>query len=126
MKYTLDMISFVEFSEFSRFAEKNLSVEEYENLTSHVVLNPEAGVIIPGTGGVRKLRWAAKGKGKSGGVRVIYYYHDMDMPLLLLTGFAKNEMEDIRQKARNNFKKLVPLLVAHYGGRNDNSKKTIH
>jgi hypothetical protein len=67
------------------------------------------------------LRWAAKGKGKSGGVRVIYYYHDRDMPLLLLTGFAKKEMENISKAAKNAYKSIIPELVKHY--RSDGNDK---
>ena len=76
--------------------------------------HPEDGDIIAGTGGVRKIRWAAKGKGKRGGVRVIYYYHSDNMPLILITGFAKNEMENISQRAKNEYRQWIPLLVKHY------------
>jgi mRNA-degrading endonuclease RelE of RelBE toxin-antitoxin system len=52
---------------------------------------PEAGDLVPESGGIRKLRWAAKGKGKSGGVRVIYYFHSEALPVFLLTVYAKNQ-----------------------------------
>jgi len=118
MKYSDNVgITLVEFEDFTRFASKNLRTGEYEDLTYFLAENPEAGAVISGTGGIRKLRWAAKGKGKSGGVRVIYYYHDADMPLLLLTGFAKNEMENISQAARNAYRKLIPVLVQQYKSR---------
>ena len=115
MKYSdTAMVTVVEFENFTRFAAKHLTADEDEALKSFLAINPEQGVIIQGTGGVRKLRWAAKGKGKSGGVRVIYYYHDRDMPLLLLAGFAKNEMSDLNAADRNAMKKLLPSLVNHY------------
>jgi hypothetical protein len=120
MKYSDDVpVVLVEFGDFTRFAAKNLNADELDALKSFLAINPEEGVIIQGTGGVRKLRWAAKGKGKSGGVRVIYYYHNAEMPLLLLTGFAKNEMENIGKDACNAYKKLVPLLVQHYRARGE-------
>jgi hypothetical protein len=107
-------LTLVEFENFTRFAAKHLTEEENDALKDFLAENPEAGVVIQGTGGVRKLRWAAKGKGKSSGVRVIYYYHNLDMPLLLLDGFAKSEMENIRMEARNAYKKMLPLLIQHY------------
>jgi hypothetical protein len=57
---------------------------------------------MQGTGGVRKLRWARGGRGKSGGVRLIYYYHSEAMPLYLLTVFAKNEQGESEQAERND------------------------
>jgi len=117
LKYNKDApITLVEFENFTRFVAKHLSTDEDDALKSFLAINPEHGVIIQGTGGVRKLRWAAKGKGKSGGVRIIYYYHDAHMPLLLLTGFAKNEMSDLNAADRNSMKKLLPLLVSQYKG----------
>jgi hypothetical protein len=70
-------------------------------------------VLIQGTGGIRKLRWGRKNKGKSGGVRVIYYYHN-NMPLYLLALFAKSEKENISNQDKNVLGKLVSLLVKSY------------
>ena len=72
---------------------------------------PTAGDLIEGTGGVRKLRWARDGRGKSGGVRVIYYFHSEAMPLYLLTMFAKNERANLSKAVRNALAGLVDLLV---------------
>ncbi len=66
---------------------------------------------MQGTGGIRKLRWGRGGRGKSGGVRVIYYYHDARIPLFLLTIFGKNEQANLSQAERNELAKLVELLV---------------
>jgi hypothetical protein len=107
----------VEFEDFRRFADKNLTAWEYEELTAFLSIMPEEGAVIPGTGGLRKLRWAAKGKGKSGGVRVIYYYHDMDMPLLLLTGYAKNVQADMTPAQKKQMQGIIPLLVKAYRGK---------
>lgn len=78
------MLTVVETSAFARRAEKLLSVDEHEELIFQLAMNPKAGDEIPGTGGVRKLRFAAHGKGKSGGVRVIYYFYDEENPLYAL------------------------------------------
>lgn len=66
---------------------------------------------MEGTGGVRKLRWGRGGQGKSGGVRVIYYFHSEAMPLYLLTLFAKNERANLSKAERNNLAELVDILV---------------
>src|ERR1039458_8892194 len=71
----------------------------------------DGGDVIPETGGVRKLRWSARGKGKRGGVRVIYYFHNEAFPLLLLTVYAKNQKANLTKAERNDLKKLVPILV---------------
>lgn len=78
----LPMLTVVETSAFVRRAEKLLSAEEHEELVLYLALHPESGDEIPGTGGVRKVRFAARGKGKSGGVRVIYYYFRSGKPAL--------------------------------------------
>lgn len=67
---------------------------------------------MEGTGGVRKLRWSRGGRGKSGGVRVIYYFHSDALPLYLLTLFAKNERANLSKAERNELADLVGLLVA--------------
>src|SRR5438876_12185288 len=60
-----------------------------EELTTYIGSAPETGDVIPESGGIRKIRWAAKGKGKRGGVRVIYYFHSETLPVFLLTVYAK-------------------------------------
>jgi len=73
-----------------------------------------------GTGGVRKSRWGVGARGKSGGVRVIYYYHNYHnrtMPLILLTIFAKNERDNLSQRDKNMLKRLVTELVHAYEAR---------
>lgn len=77
----------------------------------HLAAHPKAGDVIEGTGGVSKLRWARDGRGKSGGVRVIYYFHSEAMPLYLLTMFAKNERANLSKGERNALAGLVDVLV---------------
>ena len=69
-----------------------------------------AGDLVPGTGGVRKLRWGLEGRGKRGGARVVYFYHDPDVPIFALTAYAKNERADLSQQDRNDFRKLTATL----------------
>ncbi len=76
--------------------------------------NPAAGDLISGTGGVRKLRWGLEVGVKRGGARVIYFYHDTDVPLFALTAYAKNERSDLSQADRNEFRVLTGLLVEAY------------
>lgn len=86
---------FIETPAFSALLEDWLSDEEYRGLQSYLIERPDAGDIIRGSGGIRKLRWAAKGKGKSGGVRVIYYWAKAPEQIYLLTMYGKSEKTDI-------------------------------
>lgn len=86
---------FVETSAFSAQRDDWLSDEEYRGLQSYLIEHPDAGDIIRGSGGIRKVRWAAKGKGKSGGVRVIYYWAKVPAHVYLLTLYGKSERADI-------------------------------
>ncbi len=99
---------------FVRKAAVIFDEDERAALIAFVAWNPEAGDVIPGTGGVRKLRWAAKGKGKSGGARVIYYFHNESMPVFLLSAYAKSKKVNLSGAERNALRKLVPLLVRGY------------
>jgi hypothetical protein len=89
-----------------------LSDSEREELVAFVGATPEAGEIIPETGGIRKIRWALAGRGKRGGARVIYYYHNERLPLFLLAAYGKNERANLTKAERNAMKRLVPILVA--------------
>jgi hypothetical protein len=104
-------ISVVETPEFLSATSKLLSDEERAVLVEFLAYNPTAGDLISGTGGVRKLRWGLEGRGKRGGARVIYFYHDAGLPLFALTAFAKNERADLSQQDRNDFRRLTALLV---------------
>lgn len=76
----------------------------------HLALHPEAGDEIPGTGGVRKLRFAAKGHGKSGGVRVIYYYFDEKSPLYALLLYGKNEQANLTAEQKREVAALASAI----------------
>jgi hypothetical protein len=104
----------VETGRYLKDSRRLLPESECLKLAAFVGSDPEAGRVIPGTGGVRKLRWALSGKGKRGGARVIYYYHSTRLPVFLLAAYAKNERANLTQAERNVIKRLVPILVAGY------------
>jgi hypothetical protein len=85
-----------------------LSDEEYRLLQMHLINKPDAGKIIKGSGGLRKLRWSAKGHGKSGGVRIIYYWFAAQGTiLLLLFVYAKNERDDLTPEQLEQLRRVV-------------------
>ncbi len=89
------MFSFVESKLFTRLVGDYLSDDEYLQLQATLVEAPESGAIVPGSGGVRKLRWAQPGRGKRGGIRVIYYVKASEGVIWMLTVYAKNEEGNI-------------------------------
>jgi hypothetical protein len=107
-------ISFVETPEFLSATRKLMTDEERALLVDYLAYNPTSGDLIPGTGGVRKLRWGLEGRGKRGGARVVYFHHDASMPFFALTAYAKNERADLSQQDRNDFRQLTTLLVRRF------------
>ena len=107
----------VETGRFLRDASQLMPEADRMNLVSFIAANPESGELIPGTGGVRKLRWVLPGRGKRGGARVIYYFHSEQLPVFLLAAYGKNEKADLTMAERNAIAKLVPILVAGYSSR---------
>ncbi len=108
------LITVVELPEYIKRAKKILSEDERDDLLYYLSSNPRAGNLIQGTGGIRKLRWALKGKGKSGGSRVIYFYYNETIPLFILTLFSKNEKVNLSKTERNDLAKLVKELAKNY------------
>ena len=107
-------ISIIETPEFLSAARKLISEDNRALLVDYLAYHPTAGDLISGTGGVRKLRWSLEGRGKRGGARVVYFYHDVGMPVFLLTAYAKNERADLSQQDRNDFRQLTALLVKSF------------
>ncbi len=110
------MQTIVELPEYTKRSDKLLSESESNSIINYLAAHPAAGSLMQGTGGIRKLRWASQGRGKSGGVRVIYYYHNQSMPLFLLTLFGKAEKDNLTKGERNDLAKFTSLLISNYGG----------
>ncbi|PTU31794.1 type II toxin-antitoxin system RelE/ParE family toxin [Stenotrophobium rhamnosiphilum] len=106
------MQTIVETSIFIRRAEKLLSADEHAELITYLATHPDAGDEIVGTGGVRKVRFAAMGKGKSGGVRVIYYFYDQAMPIYALLIYGKNERADLTADQRKAVASFAAAIKA--------------
>lgn len=96
-----------ETSVFTRRVEKLLDRESYRLLQLRLVADPEAGDLMKGTGGLRKIRWQGSGRGKRGGVRVIYYWVRTDGVILMLLVYGKNEQDDLTTEQRAVLKRLV-------------------
>lgn len=114
MAYILDMpgglITIAETALFVRQAEKVWNDAEREAFVSFIAAHPEAGDVIPDTGGVRKVRWSRSGSGKRGGVRVIYYYCDLRRPIYLLMMYAKARQENLDPEEKREIRKLTAVL----------------
>ena len=82
-----------------------------------LLVSPDCGDVMRGTGGVRKVRFAVAGRGKSGGARVVYFFRNEDMPVFLLTVFAKNEKGNLSEAERNAMAKVAESIARRYGGR---------
>ncbi len=98
------MFTFVETRLFSRIVARYLTDEELADFQMAVATNPELGPVIPGAGGVRKARWGQPGRGKRGGVRIIYYVRRPDAVIWLLTIYAKNKRESIASETLRKIK----------------------
>ena len=110
------MQTIVELPEFLRKSDKLLTNSQRLSIINYLAEHPASGDVMQGTGGIRKLRWSAQGRGKSGGVRVIYYYHNESIPLFLLTVFGKGEKSNLSKSERNELAKFTSLLIKQYGG----------
>jgi len=98
---------FIESTIFERIRSNYLSEEEFRNLQLALLSNPKSGSGIQGTGGLRKIRFGAKGKGKRGGIRVIYYFLDKKDRFYLLTLYSKNEVTDLSTSQKSNLKQFM-------------------
>lgn len=89
------MFTFIESAVFERVLALYLDDDEYAELPQFMMERPEAGMVVPGSGGVRKLRWKRKGMGIRGGLRVIYYVHYQRNEFWMLTLYAKAKQENV-------------------------------
>jgi mRNA-degrading endonuclease RelE of RelBE toxin-antitoxin system len=100
-------MEFIETPVFTKEVRVQLSAEEYRGLQLALVLRPEQGSVIPGSVGLRKVRWKARGKGKRGGVRVIYYWITEDDKIYLLMLYGKSDQADLTPAQARILIKLV-------------------
>ncbi len=101
---------FVEASLFTKLLPHYLSDDEYRGLQIHLLQRPDAGALIRGSGGARKVRWAVAGKGKSGGLRIIYYWLKPEGQIFLLTLYGKGEQENLSAADLKRIAKLIEEL----------------
>jgi mRNA-degrading endonuclease RelE of RelBE toxin-antitoxin system len=92
---------------FTKQVQKLLDRESYRLLQLRLVAEPDAGDLIRGTGGLRKIRWEGAGRGKRGGVRVIYYWARRDAVILLLLIYSKTQQDDLTVQQKALLKKLI-------------------
>jgi mRNA-degrading endonuclease RelE of RelBE toxin-antitoxin system len=102
-------MQFLETSVFTKQITDLISDEEYQRLQRDLLINPLAGKLIKNTGGLRKLRWGieSKGRGKRGGIRIIYYYIASQSKVFMLVAYEKGKKDDLTQKERAVLRKLV-------------------
>ncbi|WP_241569066.1 type II toxin-antitoxin system RelE/ParE family toxin [Rosenbergiella collisarenosi] len=94
------LLHFIETPIFQRLIDELLTAEEYQKFQAYLLLDPNIGSTIAHTGGCRKIRWALPAKGKSGGIRVIYYYVARDGKIHLLYAYPKSEQENLTDKQK--------------------------
>lgn len=105
------MITIVETASFIKKAEKLIkTAAERKELIDYIALHYRDGDVIAGTGGVRKIRYAREGHGKSGGYRIVYYYFDENNPILLFTMYGKNEKENLNDTEKQALYKIIQAI----------------
>ncbi len=109
------MQALVPISTFEGKARRLLGKAGFDDMLEFLARRPKAGRIIQGTGGLRKVRIARSGKGKSGDTRVIYYYHNEDKPMLLLLIYAKADQENMTDAQKAQLKKHVEAIIDEFG-----------
>ena len=97
----------IETTVFTKRLKTFLNDEEYRKLQNELILNPGKGKIIRGSGGLRKIRWSISGKGKSGGVRIIYYLAKIKEIILMLLIYSKNEQDNLTNEQLKILKSLI-------------------
>ena len=112
MKMPTRLITIAEIPLFIKQAEAIWDDDERQEFIDFISSNPESGDLIPGTGGVRKVRWSRAGSGKRGGARVIYFYYNPDAPLYLLMAYAKAEKTDLTPDQKKAVSDLAARLKA--------------
>lgn len=109
------LITVVETAAFVSDVKSCMTEEERTEAISTIAANPECGDLIPGGGGIRKVRFAVGSKGKSAGVRIIYYFHNELLPIFLLAVFAKNDRANLTKAETNMLGAAAKMLARKYG-----------
>ena len=117
LAYSFSMQTVVETPMFLRAAEDLYSEADREEIVRTIAAYPEAGDLMPGTGGYRKLRFARSGMGKRGGARVVYLYGGEDLPIFLITVYAKSEKGNLSKAEQNALAKMAKGFFADYRGK---------
>jgi putative component of toxin-antitoxin plasmid stabilization module len=110
------LVTVAETAGYLKDAERLMSQADRDRIVDSLAADPERGDVIPGGGGIRKLRIALEGRGKRGGARVIYYYHSDRMPIYALAVFAKNERSDLSHAQRTALATVAKRIAREYGG----------
>ena len=110
----LHVLRFIETSVFTRRLVSIVDDETYRKLQLELASNPAKGPVIQGTGGLRKVRMAARGKGKSGGARVIYLYLEGPRVIYLIYMYDKGEADDLRPAEKRELKAITEAIKAEY------------
>jgi hypothetical protein len=106
----------VETPEYIKQATNCMDNESRESFINYIAAHPLEGDLISETGGARKVRWTSNShQGKSGGARIIYYYHNENMPIFLFTAYAKNERANLTSQEKRLLKKIIKSIVHTYG-----------
>jgi hypothetical protein len=118
-------VEFVEAPGFTALLRRYLDDDGYRSLQVFLAGEPHAGDVMPGTGGFRKLRWGdpRRGKGKRGGLRVIYYHIEADDQIWLITVYDKDEMADLSPAEKRLLKKAIEAELAQRAGRRSRRRK---
>ena len=114
MQNTQPPVSVLELPGYRRRADELLTAEEQDAIVDLIAFDPTYGDLIPGTGGLRKVRVGRGGSGKRGGARIIYYFYNSDHPVLLLALYAKNEKADVSAQDKKKFVALVKEITAQW------------
>lgn len=110
------LLSVVETNAYLAVAKGLMTDEERAEVVNVIAADPDCGELIVGGGGIRKVRFAIGGRGKSGGVRVVYLFHSVGYPAFLLTVFGKNEKANLSRAATNALAKVAKRIIEIYGG----------
>jgi hypothetical protein len=108
------MQTVVETPSYLADAERLFSPQERLAIVDRLATDPTCGVVIPGSGGIRKVRFGFGGRGKSGGARIVYLFSGKSLPVFVLAVFAKNEKADLSKAERNALARMVTDMIESY------------